>query len=277
MKQGLSSFLFLLFFFGTIAQTVPKTSYHVTESVKDEKGLESQEKTIQVLGESKIIRVLYQPEGQKSQFAKLILETSANYIPKLAEYLQAAPKAKILTIKDITDGSIARNEGSIAYVPFAFPDPELPILAPLLYHEIGHWWFGQDPRWLSEGVSSFFPIAVEWVGVPHAPNQKGIVSFIIRKVPGGKVSNYIFNEALVGKRVKLKGEFGNFYLREGKNPILMVAGGSGLTPILAIFEQGILNGIEQRLIELIMKNRNYILENKLLTDFNPSNRSTHEV
>lgn len=161
MKQGLSSFLFLLFFFGTIAQTVPKTSYHVTESVKDEKGLESQEKTIQVLGESKIIRVLYQPEGQKSQFAKLILETSANYIPKLAEYLQAAPKAKILTIEDITDGSIARNEGSIAYVPFAFPDPELPILAPLLYHEIGHWWFGQDPRWLSEGVSSFLPFVME--------------------------------------------------------------------------------------------------------------------
>lgn len=103
------------------------------------------------------------------------------------------------------------------------------------------------------------------------------MSFIIRKVPGSTLSDYIFNEALVGKRVKLKGEFGNFYLREGKNPILMVAGGSGLTPILAIFEQGILNGIEQRLIELIMKNRNYILENKLLTDFNPSNRSTHEV
>lgn len=103
------------------------------------------------------------------------------------------------------------------------------------------------------------------------------MSFIIREVPGGTLSDYIFNEALVGIRVKLKGEFGNFYLREGKKQILMVAVGSGLTPILAIFEQGILNGIKQRLIEMITKRRNYILENKLLTDFNPSNKSAHEV
>ncbi|MBL0956389.1 MAG: hypothetical protein IBJ01_16645 [Leptospira sp.] len=146
------------------ADTMPKSSGNLYTEKEDDLGLESQEKTIQVLGESKTIRVLYKPEGKKSQFATLILETSAAYIPKLAEYLQAAPRAKVLTIKDIKDSSTARNEGSIAYVPFAFPDPELPIPAPLLYHEIGHWWFGQEPRWVAEGVSSFLPVAMEKSG-----------------------------------------------------------------------------------------------------------------
>ncbi|XDD45853.1 fatty acid desaturase [Leptospira sp. WS39.C2] len=77
--------------------------------------------------------------------------------------------------------------------------------------------------------------------IANAPNKKGIVSFIVRKVPNGKLSNYIYHQNLVGKKAKIKGVFGNFFLRENKNPILMVAGGSGLAPILAILEQGILN------------------------------------
>ncbi|TGL49738.1 flavodoxin reductase [Leptospira kemamanensis] len=81
----------------------------------------------------------------------------------------------------------------------------------------------------------------------NAPNKKGIVSFIVRKVPNGKLSNYIYHENLVGKKAKLKGAFGNFYLRESQKPILMVAGGSGLAPILAILEQGILNGTKRPL------------------------------
>jgi NAD(P)H-flavin reductase/ferredoxin/fatty-acid desaturase len=83
--------------------------------------------------------------------------------------------------------------------------------------------------------------------IANAPNEKGIVSFIIRNVPGGKLSNYIFKENLVGKKTKVKGAFGNFYLRDSKNPILMIAGGSGLAPILAILEQGILNGTKRPL------------------------------
>lgn len=83
--------------------------------------------------------------------------------------------------------------------------------------------------------------------IANAPNQKGIVQFIIRKVPDGKLSNYIFNQNLIGKSVKLEGPFGNFYLRESKNPILMVAGGSGLAPILSILKQGILSGTKRPL------------------------------
>ncbi|GBF50408.1 flavodoxin reductase [Leptospira ryugenii] len=86
--------------------------------------------------------------------------------------------------------------------------------------------------------------------IANAPDRKGIVRFIIRKVPNGKLSNYIFDHNLSGKAVKVTGAFGNFYLRESKKPILMIAGGSGLAPILAMIEQGILNGIKRPLTVL---------------------------
>lgn len=78
-----------------------------------------------------------------------------------------------------------------------------------------------------------------------APNQKGLVRFLVRKVPGGKLSNYIYDNNLVGKKAKVKGPFGDFYLRDSKDPILMIAGGSGLAPILAMLEQGISDGIKR--------------------------------
>ncbi|MCW7463700.1 fatty acid desaturase [Leptospira limi] len=83
--------------------------------------------------------------------------------------------------------------------------------------------------------------------IANAPNQKRIVKFIVRKVPNGKLSNYIWNENLLGKKAKLKGPFGNFYLRDSKKPILMVVGGSGLAPILAMLEEGILKGTKRPL------------------------------
>lgn len=164
MKTRIFYSLFVLLSLGNPILTESKKILNTKVVTQEESGLESQEKTVWVLNEFKTIRVLYKPEGKKSQFAKLVLETSGAYIPKLAEYLQAAPIAKVLTIRDLTDKTSARNEGSTVYLPFAFPDPELPIPAPLLYHEIGHWWFGQEPRWISEGVSSFLPIAMEKTG-----------------------------------------------------------------------------------------------------------------
>ncbi|TGL75952.1 hypothetical protein [Leptospira jelokensis] len=160
MKRSPFLCLFLTISLASLSETIPKSNLSDPSELLAEKGFESQEKTIQVLGASKTIRVVYKPEGNKRQFAKLVLETAATYITKVAEYLNVVPNANVFTIKDITDGTTARNEGSVIYLPFAYPDPNLPIQAPLLYHEIGHLWFGQDPRWISEGVSSFLPIAM---------------------------------------------------------------------------------------------------------------------
>lgn len=62
------------------------------------------------------------------------------------------------------------------------------------------------------------------------------VSFLIRILPHGKMSSYIANEAKVGDLLTLSGPMGSFYLRKIIRPLLLLAGGTGLAPLLAMLE-----------------------------------------
>lgn len=63
------------------------------------------------------------------------------------------------------------------------------------------------------------------------------ISFFIRRVPKGKLTEWLHAGDHVGQRVQVDGPHGSFYLRKGSGPILMVAGGSGLAPIRALLHQ----------------------------------------
>jgi len=63
------------------------------------------------------------------------------------------------------------------------------------------------------------------------------VSFFVRKVPGGKFSSVVNGEDVTGRTVTIEGPQGNFLLRPGTAPLLFVAGGSGLAPILAMLRE----------------------------------------
>lgn len=65
--------------------------------------------------------------------------------------------------------------------------------------------------------------------------------FHIRKVPGGRFTEWLFQANRQETRLSVSGPFGDFYLRgaQGENPapIVCVAGGSGMAPILSLLEQ----------------------------------------
>ena len=65
--------------------------------------------------------------------------------------------------------------------------------------------------------------------------------FHIRKVPGGKFTEWLFAQSRVGTRLSVNGPFGDFHLRGAQGhqpaPIVCVAGGSGMAPILALLDQ----------------------------------------
>jgi NAD(P)H-flavin reductase/ferredoxin len=69
------------------------------------------------------------------------------------------------------------------------------------------------------------------------------VSFFVRKVPGGKLSTLLNDTDVVGRRVELVGPSGAFWLRGSTAPLLFVAGGSGLAPILSILEAAAAQGV----------------------------------
>jgi NAD(P)H-flavin reductase/2-polyprenyl-6-methoxyphenol hydroxylase-like FAD-dependent oxidoreductase/ferredoxin len=71
----------------------------------------------------------------------------------------------------------------------------------------------------------------------HAPRASTEVEFLIRLLPRGVMSDYLAHRAQPGDRLGFRGSKGGFYLRDAGHPVLLMAGGTGLSAILAIAEQ----------------------------------------
>lgn len=69
------------------------------------------------------------------------------------------------------------------------------------------------------------------------------VSFFIRKVPGGLFTGLVDEQSLLGQGVTVSGPLGGFHLRPDAAPLLLVAGGSGLAPVLAILQDALSSGV----------------------------------
>lgn len=81
--------------------------------------------------------------------------------------------------------------------------------------------------------------------------RDGNVSFLLRNVPGGLMSTYLSQQAKIGDKISLAGPLGSFYLREVKRPLLMLAGGTGLAPFLAMLDKLQADGGSPQPIHLI--------------------------
>ena len=78
-----------------------------------------------------------------------------------------------------------------------------------------------------------------------------VATFLIRNVPGGKMSAYLEAKAKAGDRLLLNGPFGSFYLRAPRRPILFLAGGTGVGPILSMLEYLAARGANDQPVRLV--------------------------
>jgi benzoate/toluate 1,2-dioxygenase reductase component len=70
----------------------------------------------------------------------------------------------------------------------------------------------------------------------NAPDDKTL-TFLVKLTPGGVMSTYLDERAKVGDQLSFTGPNGSFFLREGLGPALLLAGGTGLAPILSILRK----------------------------------------
>ena len=68
---------------------------------------------------------------------------------------------------------------------------------------------------------------------------------MIKRYPGGRLSGMLGNEIESHSRLRLTGPYGAFHLRRSEAPILMVAGGSGMAPVLGVLRQLAAEGCER--------------------------------
>lgn len=83
------------------------------------------------------------------------------------------------------------------------------------------------------------PGAEQWRSYSYAHTSRDNLQleFIVRLLPQGVMSDYLRQRAKPGDRIGLRGSKGTFHLRAVTRPLVLVAGGTGLSAILAMAEQ----------------------------------------
>jgi NAD(P)H-flavin reductase/ferredoxin len=75
--------------------------------------------------------------------------------------------------------------------------------------------------------------------------QSGSVQLMIKRYPGGRFSSLLGNEIESQTQLHFAGPYGAFHLRRSERPILMVAGGSGMAPVLGVLRQLVQEGCDR--------------------------------
>lgn len=78
--------------------------------------------------------------------------------------------------------------------------------------------------------------AVRSYSIASAPNLEGRVELTVERLPNGEVSPYLTQQVAVGDRLELRGPIGGWFVwrTQQTEPIQLVAGGSGIVPLMAM-------------------------------------------
>ena len=103
-----------------------------------------------------------------------------------------------------------------------------------------------------EGRAAGVTRSYSFANVPDANGMSRNAEFFIRKVPGGQFTEWLFDEAKIGDSLDVTAPFGEFVLRESAAPILCIAGGSGLAPVLSMLQGALQSQRLPREVTLIL-------------------------
>ncbi|HNV70439.1 MAG TPA: 2Fe-2S iron-sulfur cluster binding domain-containing protein [Candidatus Ozemobacteraceae bacterium] len=105
---------------------------------------------------------------------------------------------------------------------------------------------GQFVNLVSEPYGDVTESTSRAYSISSAPSDNKALELIIRLVPNGIVTTYVFEHLKEGAKAKLIGPYGEFFLRDSDREIICIAGGSGLAPIRSIVLDMIDRGISNR-------------------------------
>lgn len=87
--------------------------------------------------------------------------------------------------------------------------------------------------------------------IANAPHGDGRISLHLRRVEGGRFTAWAFTDMRVGDVLQARGPLGDFTMRSSPDiPLLLIAGGTGLAPILALLEQQVAQFPERDMVLL---------------------------
>ena len=101
------------------------------------------------------------------------------------------------------------------------------------------------PRWMPHRAGQHYDIrltsddgyrAQRSYSIASAPERAGEIDLTIELVEGGEVSAFMHEVVVPGDRIELRGPIGGYFVWEAAmaGPLLLVAGGSGVVPLMSM-------------------------------------------
>jgi ferredoxin-NADP reductase len=78
--------------------------------------------------------------------------------------------------------------------------------------------------------------------IASAPGDPRELEITVERLEGGEVSTFLHDEVAVGDELDVRGPIGGWFVWEGDVPALLVGGGSGVVPLMAMLRYARLNG-----------------------------------
>jgi ferredoxin-NADP reductase len=74
--------------------------------------------------------------------------------------------------------------------------------------------------------------------VASAPDDTGEIELTVEYLVGGEVSEFLHEVVMPGDELEVRGPIGLFFVWPGDRPALLIGGGSGVVPLMAMLRQG---------------------------------------
>jgi ferredoxin-NADP reductase len=104
--------------------------------------------------------------------------------------------------------------------------------------------------------------------VASSPLDKGEIELTIDRLEDGEVSPYFHDVLVEGDQVEVRGPFTSYFVWRGEAPVLLVGGGSGVVPLMAILRhrRRTMPELPMRLVYSVRAAEEVIYANELADD-----------
>jgi ferredoxin-NADP reductase len=89
-------------------------------------------------------------------------------------------------------------------------------------------------RTFPDSTTTFGYRAQRSYSIASSPLNKGTIELTIDRLADGEVSPYFHDVLVVGDQVEVRGPFASYFVWRGEAPVLLVGGGSGVVPLMAM-------------------------------------------
>jgi ferredoxin-NADP reductase len=83
--------------------------------------------------------------------------------------------------------------------------------------------------------------------VASAPDGTAEIELTVERLPDGEVSGFLHDEVVVGDELEVRGPIGGWFVWRGDEPALLIGGGSGVVPLMAMLRLARTSGVAERL------------------------------